>query len=319
MTTNTATQQLGALAGVDAGVPAIAAVPGTCRAQRPPIADCQVLVAGVVRNGERRMRRDLEALRRAVTQAGFGRVQWLVVESDSDDSTVDLLGRLRETWADFDFISLGATRASHPLRTDRIARSRNAYLEALEREPRYAGVTHVLVADLDGVCSDLGAEALASCWQLDEPWSMCAANQGDYYYDVWALRHPLWCPDDAWALRNALLPLIGAVEADRLAVFARMVHIAPERAPIEVDSAFGGLALYVRDALRGARYAGLDGAGRELCEHVALHAGLRAAGHRLYVHPGLINARRTKHAGRKKFFRTLRRSVWNMLRGRPWR
>ncbi len=288
-------------------------------AQRLPIEHCSLLVTGVVRNGERRMRRDLEALRRAVEGAGFGWVQWLVVESDSDDRTVELLQDLTVEWPDFDFISLGRTRDAHPLRTDRIARSRNAYLVALDGDDRYAGVTHVLVADLDGVCVDLTARALASCWALPQPWSACTANQGDFYYDVWALRHASWCPDDAWAQRNALLPLVGEAQADRLALFSRMVHIPATRSPIEVESAFGGMAVYQRDALRGVRYEGVDAHGAELCEHVAFNARLRAAGHRLFIHPALINARKTKHAGRKKFWRSLRRTVWNRLRGRDWR
>jgi hypothetical protein len=272
-----------------------------------------LLIAGVVRNGRRRMRRDIERLHRAAAQ--FASVQWLIIESDSDDNTCALLEREREKRPGFDFLSLGETRTRHPLRTDRIANARNAYLDALAADARYADVTHLLVADLDGVCVDLTAEALASCFALAEPWSMCAANQGDYYYDIWALRHRQWCPGDAWAQRKALAPLLGEDQADNLALFSRMVHIAPDRQPIEVDSAFGGLALYRRDVLRGARYDGLDAAGVECCEHVALHAQLRAAGHRLYIHPALINARKTQHAGRKKFFRTLRRRLWNFLRG----
>ena len=288
-------------------------------AARLPIDECSLLIAGVVRNGARRMRRDIESIRRAVADAGFRRVRWLIVESDSSDATIDILRDLQLDCPGFDFITLGSTIAWHPLRTDRIARCRNVYLTALDTDPEYADVTHVLVADLDGVCGDLTGDALASCWQLDEPWSVCAANQGDYYYDVWALRHRQWCPVDAWGQREALLPLIGEAQADKLALFSRMVHIPRERAPIEVDSAFGGLAIYRRDALFRARYDGVDAHGQPVCEHVSLHAHLRAAGHRVYIHPALINAQRTKHAGRKKLFRMLRRAIWNFVRGRPWR
>jgi hypothetical protein len=144
---------------------------------------------------------------------------------------------------------------------------------------------------------------------------MCAANQGDYYYDVWALRHEAWCPGDAWRERDALVPLLGTTAADEVALFSRMVHIDAQRPMIEVQSAFGGLAIYRRPALLSARYVGLDANGAEVCEHVALHAQMRSQGARLFINPALINARRTKHAGRKKFFRTLRRKLWNALRG----
>lgn len=276
-------------------------------------AGATLLVTGVVRNGERRMRRDLEALRRAT--AGFRRVRWLVVEGDSDDRTVDLLRELAASWPDFDFISLGRTRDRLPDRLARIANARNAYLDALRDDPRHADVTHLLVADLDGVCGALTPEALASCWRLPVDWSMCAANQGDYYYDVFALRHPDWCPDDPWAQHGRLAPLIGTDEADNLALFARMVHLRPDGPPIEVHSAFGGLALYRREAALAGRYSGVGEDGQPVCEHVPFHAQLRAAGHRLYIHPGLVNARRTRHAGRKKFWRTLRRRAWRAVQG----
>jgi len=258
------------------------------------------------------MRADLESLRRAT--AGFGRVRWLVVESDSSDGSVGILTALRGEWDGFDFVTLGETRSRLPDRLARIANARNAYLDALRDDPRLADVTHVLVADLDGVCGALTPWALASCWSLAVPWSMCAANQGDFYYDVFALRHPDWCPGDAWALHRRLEPLIGRDEADNVALFSRMVHLAPDLPPIEVESAFGGLALYTREAMLAGRYAGVDAQGEAVCEHVPFHAQLRAAGHRLYIHPGLINARRTKHAGRKKLVRTLRRKAWNRLR-----
>jgi hypothetical protein len=238
------------------------------------------------------------------------------VESDSGDATLQVLQQCAQRWPALRFLSEGSLRERIPQRTARIAHCRNVYLDELRRNPLYAGVSHVIVADLDRVCRDLDAAALASCWAVAEPWSALTANQGDYYYDIWALRHPVWCPGDAWEEQRALLPVLGKRAADEVALFSRMVHIDPRRAPIEVDSAFGGLAVYKREALLAGRYVGLDAAGRESCEHVALHAQLRAQGHRIFINPALINARHTKHAGRKKLWRTLRRRLWNRLRGK---
>lgn len=281
-------------------------------------AQARLAVLGVVRDGARHLARDLATLRRAT--AGFAACQFLIVESDSSDRTVELLRAEQQRDATgFDYLSLGRTRDAHPLRTDRIARARNAALERLASEPRYADITHVLWADLDGVCRDLDAAGLASCFALTVPWDACFANQGDYYYDIWALRHPVWCPGDAWADHAALLPLLGETEANNVALFSRMVHIPRSAAPIEVHSAFGGAGLYRAAALLGARYEGLDASGREQCEHVALHAAMRAQGARLFINPALVSARTTKHGSRKKFFRTLRRHLWNGLRGKGWR
>jgi hypothetical protein len=276
-------------------------------------ATVELAVVGLARNCARSIERDLKVLEHA-TQ-GFGEVHFLIVESDSTDDTVALLRRLELRRATLRHISLGRLSDRYPLRTERIAHCRNAYLDAIAGDPRLATVSHVLMVDLDGVCRDLDAEALASCWRLAVPWAVCTANQGDYYYDIWALRHPVWCPGDAWREHDALVPLLGETEATNVSLFSRMVRIPRSAAPIEVDSAFGGAALYTRAAALAARYAGLDTEGREVCEHVGYHARLRAAGHRIFINPALINANQTKHGGRKKFWRTLRRRVWNALRG----
>ena len=275
---------------------------------------CEVAIVGIARNCARSIERDLAGLLRAASI--FRRVHVLVVESDSDDRTPELLAQLSSRMPALRHLSLGRLRDQLPQRTARIAHCRNACLDELAANPLYAAVTHVLVSDLDGVSRDLDSAALASCWRAEAPaWDMCAANQGDYYYDIWALRHPMWCPADAWAEQRALVPVLGTRAADEIALFSRMVHIDPRRPMIEVDSAFGGLALYRRDALLAARYVGLDANGAEVCEHVTLHAQMRADGARLFVNPALINARQTKHAGRKKLWRTLRRRMWNALRG----
>jgi len=277
------------------------------------LAALELAVVGLARNCSRSIARDLAVLERATR--GFGRVHFLIIESDSTDDTAAQLQRLEQRHASLRHIRLGRLAERHPLRTDRIAHCRNAYLDALATDPRYAAVSHVLMVDLDGVCRDLDAAGLASCWQLPMPWSVCTANQGDHYYDIWALRHPVWCPGDAWREHDALVPLLGQTEATNVSLFSRMVHIPRSAAAIEVDSAFGGAALYTREAALAARYEGLDSASREVCEHVGYHARLRAAGHRIFINPALINARTTKHGGRKKFWRTLRRRLWNALRG----
>jgi hypothetical protein len=276
----------------------------------------ELAVVGVARNCSRSLRHDIARLQ-AATRGLQARVHFLIVESDSDDGSEAALAALQQDMADFRYLSLGSLRAQIPQRTARIAHCRNRYLDELRDNPLYARVSHVLVSDLDGVSRDLDAQALASCWRPGlPPWGALTANQGDYYYDIYALRHPVWCPGDCWQEQRALLPQLGKRAADEIALFSRMVHIDPRRPPIEVDSAFGGLAVYRRDALLGARYVGLDAQGQETCEHVQLHAQMRAHGWRIFINPALINAHSTKHAGRKKFWRTWRRRLWNRLRGK---
>jgi hypothetical protein len=74
-----------------------------------------------------------------------------------------------------------------------------------------------------------------------------------------------------------------------------MISIAENSDWIEVDSAFGGLAVYRRDALDDAEYVGLDELGNELCEHVTFHSILKSKDRRIFINPKLINANSTEH------------------------
>jgi hypothetical protein len=273
----------------------------------------EVLIAGLVRDGARSFPKHFQVLRQAASL--FGRVHGLVVESDSRDGTVGMLDRMKQTVPDFRFVTLGTLREAHPIRCDRLALCRNTYLDELRTNPLYQQVRYVIVSDMDGVSRHLTEKALLSCWERSDPWDACCANQGDYYYDVWTLRHATWCPGDTWREYRTLIPLVGKQAANEVALFSRMVHLSPKRPMIEVESAFGGLAVYKREAILAGVYGGLDGRGEEICEHVTLCQTMRAKGYRVFINPALINARSTDHASRKKFFRTFRRNLWGYLSG----
>ena len=249
-----------------------------------------LLVVGLTRNCGAALASEVQRIAAALPP--FRRTHWFVVESDSSDDTPAVLESLTRQRPDFRFACLGSLQSSLPQRTERLAHCRNAYLEHLRSHPSCGGVRYVLVADLDGGNNRLTAAALASCWQRQD-WDACTANQVGLYYDVWALRHPLWSPGDCWQQARFLASLGQDEERAKMAtVFARMVSLPPDAPWLEVESAFGGLALYRAEALRdvGVRYEGLSPQGEAVCEHVAMHAALRARGRRLFINPALINA-----------------------------
>ena len=256
-------------------------------------ADARLLVVGLVRNGVGKVDADVERLQRALRT--FSSVQWLLIESDSEDGTLDVLRRLSATVPGFEFLSLGALAPGMAQRTARIAHCRNQYLERLENDPRYTEIDFALMADFDGINELIDEAAILSCWERSD-WDVCTANQAGPYYDVWALRHPLWSPNDCKASHQFLVQS-GVSHEDALAatVFSRMITVRPDRPWIEVESAFGGLAIYRREVLPGLRYQGLTDAGEEVCEHVGLHAAIRARGGRVFLNPRLICAGRTEH------------------------
>lgn len=254
------------------------------------------LVVGLVRNASETIREDVLSLRSA-----FGVVDaldWLLVESDSDDDTVDVLKSMVNEIPSFRFLSLGVLSGEMPLRTDRLAYCRNAYVKEIRTNERYAAVDYVVVADFDKVNTSITNGAFASCWIRDD-WDMCAANQSAPYFDVWALRHREWSPNDCWAQYDFLNRFSSDSEQNRYScIYSRMIRIPANHEWIEVDSAFGGLAIYRAWLFQYGEYVGLTEEGNEVCEHVAFHYTLKARGARLFINPAFINAgyiQHTKH------------------------
>jgi glycosyltransferase involved in cell wall biosynthesis len=274
------------------------------------LSEQRILIAGVVRNCEKTLRNDilrlLESLKRCKA------LSWLVVESDSSDKTLNALRALEVEVPEFRFISLGSLCQTMPIRTQRIAHCRNAYLKQLRSNKLYSNVDCVVVADLDGVNNLVTADGFASCWMRSK-WDVCTANQRGPYYDIWALRHPIWSPNDCLQQYDFLLAHRVPKEAARwAAILTKMIKIGEMEDWIEVDSAFGGLAVYRRHVLDGVSYFGLDEAGGAVCEHVSLNHQIRSNGYRIFINPGLINAADTDHARQRTFAQCLVRRYFGL-------
>jgi hypothetical protein len=218
-----------------------------------------------------------------------------VIESDSDDDTRIVLAALAAEKANFRFLGLGMLRSSLPRRIERIAHCRNRYLDEIRRNPLYRQIEFVMVVDLDGMNSLLTKKAVLSCWTRGG-WDVCTANQRGPYYDVYALRHRLWSPND-WGSQYAFLLSHGrrAARAYSASIFARMIRVSEDSEWLEVDSAFGGLAIYRKQAMLSGEYTGFAPDGTEQCEHVAFHKQLRLEKKRIFINPRLINAGYTGH------------------------
>jgi hypothetical protein len=267
----------------------------------------KIVVVGVARNCEHTIRGDVDALFGALSSCQV--LSWLVIESDSSDKTVEALASLTRTVPGFRFISMGMLTGKIPDRTQRIAYCRNVYLDRLSSDPLYSGIDHVVVADFDGVNNLLTKSAIESCWARSE-WDVCTANQRGPYYDIWALRHPLWSPNDCWEQYRFLVEHRTPREiALWAAVYAKMVIIDERGDWIEVDSAFGGLAVYRRRFFSEIQYAGSYGSGTSVCEHVPLHLALKRQGARIFINPRLINTSHTEHSNNRLLRRRIRREV----------
>lgn len=269
------------------------------------------LVCGTVRNAEKSLSRDVHRIRKSIGRHGV--VHFFIVESDSSDGTVRELGELSKTLANFKFRSLGQLENKFPDRIERLAYCRNTYLEHLEA---HTGYDFLVVADLDGLNSALSGKSFSAI-DWGGTWDAIFANQLGPYYDLLALRHPLWCHVDPFKIKH-FWSEIGLSErsSGMAAIVSRMIKIPKTASPIRVESAFGGLGIYRTSSLaKGTRYCAADLNGLPASEHVSLNQSLTRAGGSLYIYPGLINAKYTEHTYKLNPLRTaVRWSLWPAFR-----
>lgn len=258
---------------------------------------------------------NIEAMAGAFQDSAF-----LFLENDSADGTRALLERWCAGRPQAALLSPAGPEGWHPVRTIRLAALRNQVVETLRA--RYADYDVAVLMDCDEVNAapkDIAAfaRALEFLW-ADQARAAVFANTLGAYYDMWALRHPQRCPDDIWeAMMDYTVRHNASDEAAFQAVYApRLFALSLGDPPLEVDSAFGGLGIYrlSRMLANRARYqgyklrpvptaGGLKEMGWQCCEHVSFHAGLRAAGGRLFVLPWLSSGRLNELVVSRDFWR----------------
>jgi hypothetical protein len=268
-----------------------------------------------VRDAADKMPNDVENLLRAF--AGFKEVKMLIIESDSQDDTLLKLRELRNNYSNIEYISLGSLRSIIPERIDRLSYCRQFALS--EISSRYPSFDYVCVADLDGMNTHISSEGVESCWEREE-WDVCAANQLGHYYDVYALRHPTWCPQDYSLDERKLLDLgMHPMKARRVAVHKKQRKISKKQEWIEVDSAFGGLAIYRMPLFMRGKYSSRQpDTGNILCEHVFFHENLKKQGAKIFINPKLINCEIRRFTSTKSLLRYLHSYVFSMIAPRKF-
>lgn len=220
---------------------------------------------------------------------------WFIVESNSTDNSVEMLNNLARANDNFEFVSLAPDKTGLP-RFDHMSLARNRYLEEIFTNQKYCNIDYVFVIDLNGLNNKLTEASILSCFQnLD--WEVCTANQDGPYYDVWALRHPLWSPNDCWESHKFFRQYMQNPEKALFAsVQSRMITIPKSSKWIQTNSSFGGAAFYKKDYLKGIEYSARTLDGRLVCEHVPLHEKIEGKNGRIYINPQFINTDFTDHS-----------------------
>jgi hypothetical protein len=263
----------------------------------------KLVIAAIARNIGSSFGKDLARIESAF--ADFKQITWVVVESDSSDDSVELLRKFATERPSFNLVELGKLDNGVTTRTERLALARNCYLDFIEMNQ--IDLDFLAVVDLNSLNVRINLQGIRSCFVRDD-WDVVTANQLGPYYDIWALRHELWSPNDCWLQHDFLRKYVRNPEKALLvAVNSRMLRIPRNSSWIEVDSSFGGLAIYKKDSFTGSRYSGKTEHGIDICEHVTFHAHLRHQGKRIFINPSLINAKFTDHSRRSTLLYSLLR------------
>lgn len=207
---------------------------------------------------------------------------YYIYENDSTDGTAEALDdyALRQ-WVTVEHDTLPGLdcRGWDRERTERLAHCRSRCQTWVKHHAADANYVMVLDTDphggfsVDGVLNSLGwfCEMLGDSWNRREPGAMASyslliakLSAGDYkaaQHDAWAAKLNTWDDDRNHDWFHHLMPPIGS-------------------SPIPMNSAFGGLCLYRREAYLSGKYDG------STCEHVGFHRSMRNAGYQLFLNPG---------------------------------
>lgn len=257
--------------------------------------DCStstLTVCSIVRNAERGLRRNIPVIREVCSR--FRDYHVVVFENDSTDGTVPLL----KVWsADDPKVSvfcrdLGVRTIPRPeevscnpfysrYRIGKMAGFRNQYLEFVEGQgwnPDY-----LMVVDLDVERLDL--QAIMTSFESSLEWDAVTAFGHSLSPRLTRRYH------DTYALVELGKETVPQTEASIVEAGYRLGSLRPSDAWIPVFSAFGGLAVYRYECIRGLRYQCLDNADPRVevhCEHYSLCLQMRERGFsRIFINPGM--------------------------------
>jgi glycosyltransferase involved in cell wall biosynthesis len=286
----------------------------------------EIILVGVVSNVEKKLYQDLLRVINALSD--FKKVSIYLVESDSTDKTPELLNKIASKIPNFTFLSLGDLKSTIPSRIARLRYCRNEYVAHIRSIPNSLLPEYVAVADLDGMNKALSNKAVATCFS-NQNWDVVLSNQKYGYYDIFALRHKDWQPTDCFTQLETLkqnIPrtefkknsLIGKLRlnwaydrARKDAIYSKMIRIRRNSPWVQVDSGFGGFAIYKSELFLQHDYS-TNNLSSEQSEHVALHSKIVSTNRKIFINPALINSHfNTHNLNRYLLIREFRRLVNN--------
>ena len=256
--------------------------------------DRTIIICGIVRNAERGLKRNIPEIKRLCQMSKGYKV--FVYENDSTDMTKKLL----KEWHDSDpanvFVSLNDTSAQPTIpsvsdvpsinpfysqkRIDKMAKLRNAYMQFVDDMGWSAD--YFVVVDLD--VARISADNIMSSF-VREDWDAVTAfgystspKLKRRYHDTYALTE----------LGDEENP---QTEEKIIRNSEKYANLNDGDPWVRVFSAFGGLAIYRFESIKGVRYEALknnDPRVQVKCEHYSIYYQMKRRGFdRVYINPSM--------------------------------
>jgi len=231
-----------------------------------------VIFGGTCRNVEG----SLEKIISHVEECGkkFNDFAFVVYENDSSDNTRTILEHNKKN----NYYYIFEDNITEPKRTKRIERGRNLILDKVRKMNKDNYYQYLIILDFDNANSEGSfVNSIDSCFVKDD-WDVLTGNQIGRYYDTWALRNDD-VNYDCWKETSDTKPICFNINLKY-----------PQKQWKEVDSAFGGIAIYKLSSIPNhCRYVGEFEDGTEKCEHIEFNKCIKQNGGKIFINGDFLN------------------------------
>ena len=229
-----------------------------------------VIFGGTARNVGPHIKNALDNIDRCGNR--FNKYQVIIYENDSSDDTRKILNDNKKDNYHYIF----EDNITEPRRTFRLANGRQKVLDKAKELNKNNEYDFYIVVDLDErMETGSYVDTIETCF-INENWDVLCGNQLDEYYDIWTIR------------RKGEFDYDFLNEPDKHKNFSGRLKYDPGML-LEVDAAFGGIAIYRMKSLDDeCKYTGDWGDGREQCEHVPFTKCLKSKGNKIYINTSFL-------------------------------
>jgi glycosyltransferase involved in cell wall biosynthesis len=219
----------------------------------------------------------------------------VIFENDSTDSTKQILQEWAETEKnihislnDFGTITIPAKKdLVNPMfsayRNEKMAGYRNYYLDYIEKENLPGD--YVIIIDPD--VRKIKPEGVVNSFSLDYEWDALTANGVSRAPSSFYRRRYF----DTYALVECGKEILPQTEQGIRRVQYKWAFMRPGMPLFRVASAFGGLAIYKREAIRNCRYGVLMNEDKKVesrAEHFYFHQQMKERGYdKIFINPAI--------------------------------